>query len=319
MPVIDMPLEELKQYKGSSPCPADLDAYWERGLKEMNETDPAPEYRDAWIQFPGYVTKDLYFSGVRGGRVHCQYVRPAHLEGKAPAILLFHGYSGDCGSWSDKLKWAALGYVVFAMDARGQGGLSDDMNPVKGNTLNGHIIRGLDDPDPDNLYFRQVFLDTAMLVRIAMACPEVDPENVCAHGGSQGGALTVACACLVPTLRKAAPVFPFLCDYKRVWDMDMDERAYAELRDFFRHFDPTHTREDAIFEKLGYIDLANLSNRIKAEVCMFTGLMDNICPPSTQFAMYNRITAKKQVVLYPDFGHEYLKDHDDLVFRFFAD
>jgi len=32
---------------------------------------------------------------------------------------------------------------------------------------------------------------------------------------------------------------------------------------------------------------------------MGVGLMDNICPPSTQFAVYNRIRAPKRMVIYP--------------------
>ena len=35
-------------------------------------------------------------------------------------------------------------------------------------------------------------------------------------------------------------------------------------------------------------------------------LMDNICPPSTQFATYNKITSKKEAFIYRDFGHEEL-------------
>jgi cephalosporin-C deacetylase len=49
---------------------------------------------------------------------------------------------------------------------------------------------------------------------------------------------------------------------------------------------------------------------------MFTGLMDTACPPSSQFAAYNKITAKKDVKFYPDFGHEGLPDVSDLTFRF---
>ena len=45
-----------------------------------------------------------------------------------------------------------------------------DKGGVFGNTLNGHIIRGLDDPDPDNILFRQIFLDTAMLARVVSIC-----------------------------------------------------------------------------------------------------------------------------------------------------
>ena len=49
---------------------------------------------------------------------------------------------------------------------------------------------------------------------------------------------------------------------------------------------------------------------------MATGLMDDICPPSTQYAAYNRLTCEKSHVLYPDFGHEYLPDFDDITFQF---
>ena len=49
---------------------------------------------------------------------------------------------------------------------------------------------------------------------------------------------------------------------------------------------------------------------------MFTSLMDTVCPPSTQFAAYNRITAKKDFVLYPDFTHEALPGQIDRTFNF---
>jgi cephalosporin-C deacetylase len=49
---------------------------------------------------------------------------------------------------------------------------------------------------------------------------------------------------------------------------------------------------------------------------MFTGLMDSVCPPSTQFAAYNKLTAEKQVVIYPDFAHETLPGQTDQTFNF---
>ena len=101
--------------------------------------------------------------------------------------------------------------------------------------------------------------------------------------------------------------------------MDLDQRAYEELRSFFRHHDPLHVREDAIFEKLGYIDVSNLAPRVKSKVMMATGLMDEVCPPSTQYAAYNRLNCEKEHILYPDFGHEYLPQFDDLTFRFMLD
>ncbi len=319
MPLIDMPLEKLRTYKGRNPKPADHEDYWTRALAEMHALDPQVELVPAEFQVPGAGAEcfHLYFTGVGGARVHAKYLRPRQSAKPHPAVVLFHGYSGNSGSWHDKLGYVSLGFSVAALDCRGQGGLSEDTGGVKGNTHRGHIIRGLAD-HPDKLLFRQIFLDTAQLAGIVMNLPEVDAKRVGALGGSQGGGLTLACASLEPRVARAAPTFPFLCDYRRVWEMDLAMHAYEELKTFFRMFDPNHTREEEWFTRLGYIDVQFLTPRIRGQVLMATGLMDNICPPSTQFAAYNNITAPKDLVIYPDFGHEGLPGWDDRVFQFMA-
>jgi cephalosporin-C deacetylase len=317
MPVFEMSLAELKTYRGRNPRPDDFDAYWEAALAEMKAVDPQVELRPHDLKAPVAECCDLYFTGVGGARVHAKYLRPKGVAKPHPAVLLFHGYSGNSGDWADKLSYVALGYSVAALDCRGQGGLSEDVGGVKGNTLQGHIIRGLDDT-PDKLLFRQIFLDTAQLARIVMAMPEVDEARVGCTGGSQGGGLTLACAALEPRIKRAAPLVPFLCDYQRVWEMDLDVAAYEELRQYFRLFDPRHEREQEVFTRLGYIDCQHLAPRIKADVLWGIGLMDQICPPSTQFAAYNRIQSPKDMLIYPDFGHEGLPGCSDRVFEFMA-
>jgi cephalosporin-C deacetylase len=230
---------------------------------------------------------------------------------------MFHGYSGAAGDWTSKLAYVAQGFTVAALDCRGQGGRSEDVGGTTGNTLNGHIIRGLDDA-PDKLLFRNIFLDCAQLAGIVMDMPSVDPRRVGATGGSQGGGLTLACAALEPRIARAAPVFPFLCDYQRVWEMDLAKGAYEELRQYFRLFDPLHEREAEVFTRLGYIDCQHLAPRIKARIQFYVGLMDTICPPSSQFAAYNKIRSKKELVVYPDYGHEGLLGHSDRIFDFMA-
>src|SRR5206468_1430779 len=108
------------------------------------------------------------------------------------------------------------------------------------------------------------------------------------------------------------------CDYQRVWEMDLAVAAYEELRTYFRQFDPNHEREKEIFTKLGYIDCQHLAKRIKAEILMGVGLMDTVCPPSSQFAAYNKITSKKDLVIYPDYAHEGLPWMADKIFDFMA-
>ncbi len=317
MPIFDKPLSELHTYTGRNPCPVDMDAFWDRSIAEMHALDSKVELRPADFQCAAAECFHLFFTGVGGSRVHAKYLRPRKSAGKHPAVVVFHGYSGNCGDWSDKLAWVSQGYSVAALDCRGQGGLSEDCGSVRGNTHRGHIIRGLDDA-PEKMLFRQIYLDTAQLARIVMGMPEVDSTRVGATGGSQGGGLTLACASLEPGIKRAAPVFPFLCDYLRVWEMDLAVGAYEELRTYLRQFDPRHERKEQIFTKLGYIDCQHLAKRIRAEVQMTVGLMDTICPPSTQFAAYNKITSKKSLVIYPDYGHEGLPGVSDKNFAFLA-
>ena len=319
MPIFDKPLPELLKYQGRNPRPNDFDAYWADALRELDATDPAAELRPN----PLLATRttecfDLWFTGVGGARIYAKYLRPkkSTAAGRHPAVLQFHGYAGHSGDWAPKLAYTQEGFCLAALDCRGQGGRSDDRGGVRGNTLRGQIVRGLEESDPKKLLFRQIFLDTAQLARVVMSFPEVDPGRVGAFGLSQGGALTLACAALEPRIKRAAPLYPFLCDYQRVWEMDLAKDAYEELRLYFRSFDPRHERENEVFTKLGYIDCQHLAPRIKAEVLMFTGLMDMVCPPSSQFAAYNKIASKKDVVLYPDFGHEPLPGEPDRTFNF---
>jgi len=315
MPVFEMALEELKSYQGRNPRPDDFDAYWDKGLEEMRSLDARVELIPHDLRADFAECFELYFTGVGGARVHAKYLRPRGVKEPHPAVVMFHGYSGSSGDWTDKLNYVAQGFSVAALDCRGQGGLSEDTGGVSGNTLRGHIIRGLGDA-PEKLLFRQIFLDTAQLAGIVMAMPEVDETRVAATGGSQGGGLTLACAALEPRIARAATLMPFLCDYQRVWEMDLAEAAYEELKAYFRLFDPRHERQQEVFTKLGYIDCQHLAPRIRGEVLMVTGLMDMICPPSTQFAAYNKITSRKDTILYPDFGHEGLPGASDAVWEF---
>jgi cephalosporin-C deacetylase len=328
--LVDMPLEQLKTWTGRNPRPADFDAYWDRALAEMRAVDAELELVPHDIGADaGAECFDLWFTGVRGARIHAQYLRPKGGKGhgasrhplgvaeRHPAVVQFHGYSGNAGEWTEKLRWTSLGFSVAAMDCRGQGGQSEDAGGVKGMTFKGHIVRGLED-GPDKLLFRDIYLDTAQLAGIVMGMPEVDPARVGCTGGSQGGGLTIACASLEPRIKRAFPVYPFLCDYQRVWEMDLAKDAYEELRYWFRMFDPRHEREAEVFTRLGYIDNQHLAPRIRGQVRMAVGLMDTVCPPSTQFAAYNRMTCPKDLLLYPDFGHEGLPYVNDHAFAFLA-
>lgn len=315
MPLIDLPVSELATYRGRTPKPHDFDGFWDHAIEVVSALDPQVELTP--VDTPARFARayELRFTGLKGARIFAKLLVPAQAAGPAPALLQFHGYSMDSGDWVDKLSYVASGFCVSAMDCRGQGGRSQDVGGAPGPTLRGHIVRGLEG-EPGDLLFHHIFCDCFQLARIVMAMPEVDATRVATMGASQGGGLALACAALEPRIARAVSIYPFLCDYQRVWEMDLAQDAYLELRQYFRSHDPRHERKTEVFERLGYIDVQHLAPRIRASVLMATGLMDTICPPSTQYAAFNALSGPRQMVHYPDFGHEGLPGFGDIAFRF---
>lgn len=318
MPRVDLPLPKLLEYTGRNPRPQDFDAFWDASLAELDGIDPDVRLEPVDVGASFADAYHMTFAGVGGARIYAKLLKPKAPAKPGPAVLFFHGYTAHSGEWIDKLAYAANGFTVAAMDCRGQGGRSEDKGGVTGNTQRGHIIRGLEDR-PEDLLYRNIYLDCAQLARVVMAMPEVDERRVGATGGSQGGGLTLAAAALEPRIARSAPAYPFLCDYQRVLELEMEPGAYEEIRWWFRTFDPMLRRWDEVFTMLGYIDVQHLAPRIRAEVLMATGLSDTVTAPSTQFAAYNRIPGRKDLRVYPDFGHEHLPGWADEVFRFLGE
>ena len=61
---------------------------------------------------------------------------------------------------------------------------------------------------------------------------------------------------------------------------------------------------EQMFHALDYIDVSHLAPRIRARTHFFLTLQDEMCPPSTQFAVYNNAPQPKTRDLYYNHGHE---------------
>lgn len=313
-------IEELKKYTGKAQSPQDFDDYWQKALAEMNALPL--DYEVVPVNIPSRVANayNLYFQGVKGARIHCQLILPKNYDSstKHKGIVMFHGYHCDSGDFQDKFIWAAEGFVVLALDARGQGGLSQDTTQTSGDVMKGLIIRGMEE-GPDNLYYRSVYLDTAQAVKILMNYPGVDSKRIYAMGASQGGGLAIACAGLVPEIYRVQVSYPFLSDFRKAYELGAQTSAFEEIPYWFQFRDPLHKHEEEIFNTLEYIDIQNLAKNIRAEVYWSIGLQDTVVPPITQFAAYNKIKSSKHLMILPEYGHEYLPKIGDELRGFFID
>ena len=321
MPLLfDMPLEQLPTYQGSSPRPPDFDAWWQRALAEQRATDPDPDLVPAAFQTDFADCFHLYFSGTRGARVHAKFLRPKAPASPGPAVLMFHGYAGNAGPWLDKLGYVAQGFApslpwtsAVRADSRrspaATAGRPCAAMPSAASTARPttcSIVRSTSIP--------------SSWPALSWTCPASTPTEF-----PPPAAVRVAPSPLpAPRLSRASsaprPSTPWLTDIKRVFGLRSPDQvnAWDELAEWFRNFDPRHEREKEIFTRLGYVDVQFLAPRVQAEVMMGTGLMDTICPPSSQYAAYNKITSPKSVRHYHDHGHETLPGHQDAIFEFLS-
>ena len=151
----------------------------------------------------------------------------------------------------------------------------------------------------------------------------ISDDIIVMNGGKiveQGGGLGIAtCALNSELINRAAILYPFLSDFRLVWDLDADDIAYEGLRYWSRWFDEDSTRIEEAYAKLAYFDSKNFAPMVKCPVLFGTGTADIVCPPATQFAVYNNLSCDKRHEFFEGFGHEEIQDFDDLIIPFFCE
>ncbi len=312
-------LARLDSCAGRNPIPVDFDAFWEERMAEADDVplDYELSASDQLDDFDTCTYHDLRFIGMGGAHLYAKYCVPAAVSGPVPLVLQFHGYPGCTRSWAEQSSWPGLGYAVLSMDNPGQGGRSEDIGGFNGTTVAGHLVAGIDG-GPRNLYYVRLYQNQRILCRIAAELEGIDCSRVFVNGGSQGGGMGIACCALNPDLvRGASILYPFLSDFKAVWELGADEIAYEGIRYYSRWFDPDGSRADEWFGTLGYVDSLSFAHLVRCPVLFGTGLADVVCPPETQFAVYNALPCPKRHLLYPDFGHEEIQAFDDSIPAFY--
>jgi cephalosporin-C deacetylase len=320
MPWFDMPLEQLREYRTVTAEPPGLDQWWQQRLDEARAEarEPSLTRHEPEIYAPVEVY-DAEFSGSGGDRIRAWYIRPAGAGDQAPAVVKFIGYGGGRDLAAEHLLLPALGFAVFVMDTRGQGGrwstgaTGDHPGGRAGGPENAQVMtRGIG--RPEDYYYTRLFTDAALAVETAREL--TGTAQVAVSGASQGGGLALAAAALVPELVAVCHSdIPFLCDIQRGITLAPD-KPYTEVPEFLAQ---NTELVPAVLDTLRYVDCALLARRITAHCLLSTGLMDTVCPPSTVFAAYNEISAAKDISVHPFTGHSVPASHVERQLRHLRD
>ncbi len=303
MPLTDLSLAELREYRPEITGPADFDTFWANTLAESRAVGGETVIVPADTPVTELIVEDLTFPGFAGEPIRGWITRP-RASGPLPTVVQYVGYGGGRGLAHEDLAWAASGFVHVLMDTRGQGSAhgsgGDTPDPHgSGPAFPGFMTRGLE--SRDTYYYRRVYTDAVRLIDAVRTFDFVDATAIAVTGGSQGGAISLAAAGLAEGLLGVMPDVPFLCDFRRSVELTPDA-PFTELRQYLAtHRDVV----DDVFETLSYFDGAALGRRATAPARFSVGLMDPIVLPSTVFAAFNNYGgAHKQIDVYEFNGHE---------------
>src|SRR5579884_4330221 len=105
MPVFDLPLDQLREYRPEPRKPADLDQFWRETLAEAARAPLNASLEELDYPVEGLRVCRAFYDGWRGARICAWYI--ARRGAKAqPGLVFYHGYSGSKGQVYDYLGWA---------------------------------------------------------------------------------------------------------------------------------------------------------------------------------------------------------------------
>lgn len=154
----------------------------------------------------------------------------------------------------------------------------------------GYLGNGIE--SRDGYYMKNVYLAMVRSIDYLTTLPEWDGRNVVVKGGSQGGALSLVAAGLDPRVTACIADHPALAD--------MAAYSVPGRTGGYPHFNhqPGILTPEAV-RTLSYYDVVNFARQIKVPVQMSFGYNDDVCPPTTSFAVLNSLDCPKSLLLTP--------------------
>ena len=305
----DLPLDELRDYRPELATPPSLAEYWQTTLDDAAGHDLDARFEPIDSPLATVEVFDVRFSGYAGQRVAAWLLLPRHRSGPLPTVVQYVGYGGGRGLPHEWLTWSALGYAHLVMDTRGQGsthhpGTTPDLDEDGAMPhVPGFLTLGL--PDPFRLYYRRLITDAVRAIDAARAHHDVDEARIVTAGVSQGGALSLAASVLhgwlldSPVAAVLADV-PFLCHLRRAAEI-AGEPPYTELVTWCAQH---REHSEQAFTALAHVDLAVLAPHGRAPALWSVGIRDDVCPPSTVFAAFNRYGGPRDMRVWEWNEHE---------------
>jgi cephalosporin-C deacetylase-like acetyl esterase len=217
-------------------------------------------------------------------------------EGKYPALLQVPGagirpYNGDIATAEKGVITLQIG--IHGIPVTMEKEVYDNLSA---GALNGYPTFNLD--NRDLYYYKRVYLGCVRAVDFLHSLPQFNGTSLGVSGGSQGGALSIITAALDNRVKYLVAYYPALSDMTGY----LHGRAGGWPHMFAPNNQPLHNKKDKV-ETIAYYDVVNFARQVKVPGYYSWGFNDEVCPPTSLYAVYNVITAPKELLVVPETGH----------------
>lgn len=279
--------------------PSDFMDFWSANVAEMRRaplkytSELAPEYSTDKIDCrliklqtdnAGHSLYGYLFvpKGARPGT--CPVVLcPPGAGTKTIKEPLRHKYYAENG-------FVRLEIEIHGLDPRLPKSTFDDISHAFNGREGGYLADGID--SRERYYMKHVYLGLVRCIDLLTSLPEWDGRNVALQGGSQGGALAIVAAALDSRVTQCVVNHPALSDMAAY-----SEKGRAGGYPHFNKIDGLLTPQH--IKTLAYYDVINFARHVTSPVYMTWGFNDNVCPPTTSYAVWNTLKCRKESLVTP--------------------
>jgi cephalosporin-C deacetylase-like acetyl esterase len=276
--------------------PADFVPFWRAAIAAARRVPLEPQLtpRDD-LSTPTVAVYHVSFQNHRvGSRLYGMLSVP-RAPGRYPAMLVVPG--AGVRPYFPSPRIAAQGVVHLAIGIHGIPVDRDSLlyNELRATALNAYWSFGVE--DRDKYYYKRVVVGAVRAGDFLLSLPQVDSTRYVVRGGSQGGMLAIATAALDPRVKALAVAYPAMGDHF----------GYREGRaGGWPHLLADTTRLAAMAEitaTLPYYDADNFARLLTVPGFYTWGYNDTTVPPTASYAVYNTITAPRELLIAKETGH----------------
>lgn len=278
--------------------PKDFKTFWDKNVADMRQLpisytkEIAKEYCTDKV--------DCYLLKIKvnneGQSVYAYLFYPKNArKGSHPAVLcppgagiktirypMRHTYYAENGCIRMEME-------IHGLDPRLPESTFNDLSKAFNERNTQYVTNRLD--SRESYYMKHVYLAVVRCLDLLTELPEWDGRNLVIQGGSQGGALSIVGAALHGGVTQCIVNHPALSDMA----------AYSAGRTggwpHFNRMEGMLTPEK--IRTMAYYDVVNFARYVKAATYMTWGYNDDVCPPTTSYAVWNTLSCPKESLITP--------------------